>query len=242
MGLLSPAYAGVVYLYKEPHLQYSTRQSRRPISRRIVMKVVKENKEKTALQLEYDAHVTAQGSKSDRDSIYGLEKRSAERKAINEIIEAAEKDAKGEGVKKGELKTQLKVLRRIRREYGHMDGATFLSMAVNIAMTAGGGAISAKMTDGRYLHAIIPNLVGCLTVDAATALIEKNFTGQFDEGWKRITFQTVIVITRVGGAAGIAAGTSYLMKGDPLTAAITAVGTQTVKIVFEKLADMIIAY
>lgn len=244
MGLLSPVYAGVVYLTKEPQLQYST--SAEADGKEFIMG----NEAITQMETEFDKELTeVHGERKDRDAIVGWDKRAKKLEAVKKHVETMDKEIKdlNESESSKEMKKALvkqrKKLKAIGREFGLVDSAAVVNGVLHIGISVGGGAIAAKSTGGDYYKMIGANVAGCTIADATMAIIEKKITGQLaDEGWKRWSFKAVKFTVRVGGAAGISAGTSYLLKVDPITGAVTAAGTQILRMGLEALADVIMQW
>ena len=203
------------------------------------------NKAITVSQVE--EYVKSLGDRKDRDSIHGWEKRSAERKAINEMIESGEKlykelkdadpkqlDAERKKAQEKELADLNKSIKKMAaagREFGRIDSITIINGVVNIGMSAAGGAIAAHVTDGDYFNRILSNTIACSGVDAISEGITRYLTGIYgSEDWQRYAHKGVKFVLEVGGAAGASALISHYALGkDPIEAAITAAATQVGK-------------
>ncbi len=186
------------------------------------------------------------GTKVSRSGIVGIQKRSDKLKLVKEQMDKMDKEIadvndseEGKEMAKT-LKKQKKKLSAIGREFGLIDSAAVVNGVLHVGISVAGGAIAAKVTGGDYYKMIGANVAGCTISDAAMAIIEKKITGQLaDEGWKRWSFKAIKFTVRVGGAAGISAGVSHLMQIDPATGAVTAAGTQIVRMGLEAIADQL---
>jgi len=202
-------------------------------------------------------YVKSLGDRKDRDSVNGWDKRSAERKEINEMITSGKKlhkelkdvdtktmDAelkKAHEKEREDLNKLIKKMAAAGREYGRIDSVTIINGVVNIGMSAAGGAIAAHVTDGDYFNRILSNTIACSGVDAISEGITRYLTGIYgSEDWQRYAHKGVKFVFEVGGAAGASALISHYALGkDPIEAAITAAATQVGKRGLEWVRDAI---
>lgn len=236
MGLLPPVYAGVVKC-----------NGPQPIQHRHMLPKGDFTVNTQLTTQEVSMLAKALGNKDDREAINGYDSRKAKReslkestksaKALRKEMKKADKSTMSDAEKKAHeeslkaLNKDIKKIAAAAREFGAVDSITAINAFVNTAMSAGGGAIAAHVTDGDYLPRIVSNVVGCVGVDLLSTAVQKYITGTYgDEDWKRWTHKTLRAGFEVGGAAAVSAAVAHYGFGKcPYEAAVTAAGTQVAK-------------